>query len=400
MKLSNNFPRIAIVGGGIGGLAAAAFLHRVGLTATVYEQAKHLGEVGAGLVVSPNSARMLRRLGVFDIFLDSAVPLDIGWEFRRWEDGRVLSAENMADRCAKLYGERSYVTHRADLLQTLRNAIPDHMIRLSSRLIDVEERGDALRLRFQDGSFEKADIVVGADGIHSTIRGLIATPTPAEYSGLCAFRALVPAQEAPMFTRRPVQTLWIGPGRHLVHYPVSAGSMINIIAVAPAAGMFDEDWNATSTVDEFLAEFDGWDPRLIDLISSVRNPGRWALLDRAPLDRWTTKRMTLLGDAAHPMFPFLAQGSAQAIEDAAALAHCLVGNLSDPEQALFHYENIRRPRTTRIQELSRSRKDTNHLPDGHDQQLRDLRLETADPLLQNAWLYGYDAELDENLVVR
>lgn len=373
--------------------AAAAFLHREGIPAAVYEQAPALREVGAGLVVAPNTARLLRRLGVMGDFLTRAVRLDIGWEFRRWEDGTVLSAEDLASSCERLYGEKTYTAHRADLLEVLRSAVPDDRVHLGRRCIDVSVRGDGRPiLRFADGDSVEPDIVIGADGIHSIVRGVTAEPSPAAYSGICAFRALVPADRAPDFAKRNAQTLWIGPGHHLVHYPVSAGRLVNLVAFAPAGDDAVESWTATATVQEFLDEFHGWDPRLTDLIQAGGTPGRWALLDRAPLRRWSKGPVTLLGDAAHPMFPFFAQGAAQAIEDAAVLARCLADDLNDPVRALRRYEDLRIPRTTRLQEISHGRAHINHLPDGAEQRARDKAFTEADPLVANGWIYGYDPD--------
>ncbi len=360
---------IAIIGGGIGGLAAAAFLRRAGLRATVYEQASRLGEVGAGVVVAPNAARLLRVLGVLPVLEERAVPLEVGWEFRRWQDGRVLSAEDLATKCARLYGERTYTAHRADLLEAVGRAVPGEDVRLGKRCVGLDSvssdgDGERHRLRFDDGETTVADVVIGADGIHSTVRAALTEPAPATYSGLCAFRALVPAGQAPEFARRPAHTLWLGPDHHLVHYPISAGKLVNLVAFAPAGGYTTESWTATATVEEFLAEFDGWDARLTGLIRAAGTPGRWALLDRAPLTRWSKGTMTLLGDAAHPMFPFFAQGAAQAIEDAAVLARCLAARPGDPAAALARYEELRIPRTTRLQEVSHARAHVNHLPDG------------------------------------
>ncbi|MCI2421352.1 FAD-dependent monooxygenase [Saccharopolyspora sp. K220] len=387
-------PRIAVVGGGIGGLAAAAFLGRAGLRATVYEQAPELGEVGAGLVASPNLVLLLRRLGVLDRLLECAVPIEVGWEFRRWEDGRVLSAENL-DACERLYGERTYTVHRADLLNVVQAAIPEGSVRLGMRCLAVEIGDDGAVLTFADGSRAAADVVIGADGVHSTVRAALIGPSPATFSGLCAFRALVPAERAPDFARRLAHTLWIGPDHHLVHYPISAGKMINIVAFAPAGQDVVESWSATATKEEFLAEFEGWDPRLRELLHASGTPGRWALLDRAPLERWSRGRVTLLGDAAHPMFPFFAQGAAQSIEDAAVLARCLAADLADPSGALLRYQSIRRERTARIQAVSHQRADLNHLADGPEQQARDASLRDSDPLAANGWIYGYDAEQAE-----
>jgi 2-polyprenyl-6-methoxyphenol hydroxylase-like FAD-dependent oxidoreductase len=405
---------IAIIGGGIGGLAAAAFLRRAGLRATVYEQAGRLGEVGAGVVVAPNAARLLRSLGVLSVLEERAVPLEVGWEFRRWQDGRVLSAEDLATRCARLYGERTYTAHRADLLDAISRAVPAEDVRLGKRcvgldgaaldgaaldgagldLAGLDSDGERHLLRFDDGETAAADVVIGADGIHSMVRAALTEPAPATYSGLCAFRALVPAEQAPPFARRPAQTLWLGPGHHLVHYPVSAGRLVNLVAFAPAGGYTTESWTATATVEELLAEFDGWDGRLTGLIRAAGTPGRWALLDRAPLTRWSRGTVTLLGDAAHPMFPFFAQGAAQAIEDAAVLARCLAANPAGPAAALRRYQELRMPRTTRLQEISHARAHVNHLPDGPEQRARDTSFTDVDPLMASAWIYAFDPEAE------
>ena len=390
--MNSHRPRIAIIGGGIGGLAAAAFLHRAGLSATVYEQAAELKEVGAGLVVAPNAARLIRRLGVMDQFEQSAVRMDAGWEFRRWEDGTVISVEMLDGVCERLYGEHTYAIHRANLLDVIRAAVPMGIVQLDSRCISVTRDDAGVGLLFADGRTAQADIVIGADGVHSVVRGVVTQPSPPEYSGICAFRALVPAAEAPEFARRRAHTLWVGPGHHLVHYPISAGRYVNLVAFAPANDYTEESWSATATREELLAEFDGWDSRLVDLVSAAETPGRWALLDRAPLKRWSSGSVTLLGDAAHPMFPFFAQGAAQSIEDAAVLATCLSADTGNPELALKRYESARTGRTTRLQEASHARAHINHLPDGPEQLVRDASLAEADPLLQNDWIYGYDAE--------
>lgn len=385
-------PRIAVVGGGIGGLAAAAFLRRAGLTATVYEQAPALREVGAGLVMAPNAVRLLRRLGVLDRFLRRAVPLEWGWEFRRWADGGVLSVERLTGVCERLYGERTYVVHRADLLDTVKSAVPAEWVRLGARCTAVEAAADGALLHFADGTRVEADVVIGADGLHSVVRGAVTESEPPEYSGICAFRTVVPADAAPAFALRPAQTIWLGPGRHFVHYPIADRTMVNVVAFAPAGDFTDESWSATATTEEFHAEFAGWDARVRDLITAGGVPGRWALLDRAPLRHWSRGRITLLGDAAHPMFPFFAQGAAQSVEDAAVLARCLADAPDEPERALKRYEAARIGRTTRLQQVSHARRDSNHLPDGPAQRSRDAALTAFDPLVTNGWIYGHDAE--------
>jgi salicylate hydroxylase len=343
-------------------------------------------------MVPPNAARMLRRLGVLGTFSERAVQLDVGWEFRRWQDGTVLSAQDLTAKSARLYGEHTYTVHRADLLDAVRCGVPDDAIRLGMRLDGFDPSADGVRMRFADGTTADADVLIGADGIHSVIRAALtgAESAPPAHSGMCAFRALVPAAAAPVYARRPAQVVWLGPGRHVVHYPVSAGEFVNLVAIAPAGDYVTESWTATATLDEFLAEFEGWDDRLTSLVKAADRPGRWALLIRRPLPRWTWGRVTLLGDAAHPMLPFLGQGAAQAFEDAAVLADCLASGRADPAPALRRYEAGRIERASRVQEGSHARTDFNHLPDGPEQRTRDEALRAADPLAANAWIYGHD----------
>jgi salicylate hydroxylase len=385
--------RVAVVGGGIGGLATAAFLHRAGIEATVYEQAPALTEVGAGLVVSPNAVRLLRGLGRLDRFRERAVPLEVGWEFRRWEDGRVLFSQDLGEECERRFGERSYVAHRADLLDAVRGAVPETSLRLGMRLAGLHRMDEGVELAFTVGSREFADVVVGADGVHTTVGRYVAEAGAPRLSGICAWRCLVPAQLAPAFACRPVQTLWLGPDRHLVHYPISAGTQINIVAFGPAHDWTTESWSAEARIADLRAEFSGWADDLGVLLAAAERVGRWALLDRDPLPRWTNGPVALLGDAAHPMFPFFAQGAAQAMEDAAVLAGCLTDRPEDPSAALRRYEDIRRPRATRVQQLSRGRAESNHLPDGPAQEARDASFANADPFAHNGWIYGHDADM-------
>jgi salicylate hydroxylase len=391
--------RIAIIGGGIGGIAAALFLQRVGLEATVYEQAPAPAEVGAGIVVAPNLARLLCRLGLAGDLAACAVRLEAAWEFRRWTDGRVLFVQPMGEECERLYGAHCYVAHRADLLALLQRALPLQQLRFDHRCVEVrqDDRGAELILASQSGATVAvaADAVIGADGIHSAVQRAIAGDVVARFAGLCAFRCLVPAERAPEMALRPVQTLWLGPGRHFVHYPISSGRLVNLVAFAPAGDWRTESWTADGEIRDLLAEFDDWDARVAQLIVSAATTKRWAVYDRDPLARWTAGRIGLLGDAAHPMLPFFAQGAAQAVEDAAVLAACLRdATPASVPQALQRYEQLRRPRATHIQLMSRGREEQNHLADGPEQEARDGRLASGQPLLDNAWLYGHDVEAD------
>jgi len=386
--------RIAIVGGGLGGLAAALLLRRAGIEASVYEQASELREVGAGIVVSPNMVRPLRRMGLEAGLERIAVRLEAAWEFRRWQDGRVLFVQPMGEECERLYGAHCYVAHRADLHALLRAALPVDCLHLSRRCIGIEQSGDAVRLAFEGPEgieHVRADGVVGADGIHSTVRDAIFPAVQPQFSGSCAFRCLVPSEHAPEMARRPVQTLWLGPGRHFVHYPISAGRLVNVVAIVPAGEWRTESWTAEGKLEDLAAEFTGWDARLRQLIASARDTLRWALYDRAPLGRWVHGRVALLGDAAHAMLPYFGQGAAQAIEDAEALAACLAGaSPASVADALLRYEAMRQPRASEVQRMSRGRELRNHLPDGPEQRQRDDELTRGDPLRQSEWLYGHE----------
>ena len=391
--------KVAIVGGGLGGLAAALFLRRTGIQVTVVEQMAELREVGAGIVVAPNMVRPLAQLGLADTMARFAPRLEAAWEFRRWQDGRVLSSQPMGEACLQLYGAHCHVAHRGEMLALLRQALPDDAVQLDRRCtaLQQDEHGVTLQLSGRDGRTheQRADLVIGADGIHSAVRPFVAPADEARFSGLCAFRCLVPAAAAPAMALRPVQTLWLGPGRHFVHYPISAGTLVNLVAIVPAGDWRNESWTAEGAVADLRAEFAGWDPRLHQLIDAATETKRWALFDRSPLPRWTAGRVSLLGDAAHPMLPFFAQGSAQAFEDAVVLTGCLTGaDAATAAQALQRYERIRRPRASEVQLMSRGREVRNHLPDGPAQQERDAQLASGDPLRQSAWLYGHDLQAD------
>jgi salicylate hydroxylase len=388
--------KIAIVGGGLGGLAAALFLRRAGLDAVVYEQEAALNEIGAGIFVSPNMVRVLRRLDPSNELDAFAIRLEFAWEFRRWQDGRVLSATPMGERCELMYGAPCYVAHRADLREFLRRALPDETVRLDHRCVGLTQGEKSVELKFLSASGRmlhvEADAAIGADGIHSVVRDFVTPQEEPRFSGLCAFRCLVPAERAPEMARRPVHTLWLGPGRHFVHYPISAGRLINIVAIAPAGNWRSESWIADGEISDMLREFERWDERLHQLIVSATQTKRWALFDRAPLERWTAGRAALLGDAAHAMLPFFGQGAAQGVEDAVALADCLKSAEADTvETALKRYEELRRPRANHVLLMSRGREIQNHLPDGPEQQQRDEAFAAADPLKQAAWLYGHEA---------
>jgi salicylate hydroxylase len=379
--------RVGIAGGGLGGLAAALFLLRAGVREVrVFEHQAQLQEIGAGIQIAPNAFRLLQRLGLGDALLKVGVPFEVPWEFRRWQDGRVLF--EMAYDPAR-YGAPYLAIHRADLLQVLADALPEGVVELGRHVSGV----DGPALVFADGARCAFDAIVGADGIHSVVRASIVGDEAPEFTGLAAYRALVPADEAPEFARRPVCSIWLGPGRHFVHYPVSGGGQVNLVTANPAGDWREESWTAPGEVADFLAEFDGWDPGVVSLIAAARETRRYAFYAREPITRWVSGRVALLGDAAHPMLPFFAQGAGQAIEDGAVLAGCL-GAGGDVAAALRRYEALRVERATRVQRMSGERREHHHMSDGPEQVERDAALASQDPLSHNDWLYGYDVEAD------
>lgn len=388
---SHGESRIAIVGAGIAGLTVALALGRAGIRSEVFEQTKNLREVGAGVQIAPNATRLLHRLGL-DRRLSATAVRPSAVEMRRWDDGRLLSRTELGDACEDLYGAPYYTVHRADLHQALLYGIDDNNLHIGRRCVGVEELPEAVRLRFEDGSAHEADVVIGADGIHSVVRDTLALDEP-RFSGQSMYRGLVPGHHLPFLVEDPKVRLWLGPDQHCVCYPVSAGKWISVGATAPAGNRSVESWTAEGRVEDLVQTYQGWDEEVLTVLKALGRVGRWALHDRDPLPRWTTGRIAVVGDAAHPMLPFQAQGANQSIEDAVVLADCLRGVTRDgiPE-ALTRYERVRRPRTDQLQRMSRVNARTFHLSDGQGQRERDQVLAGAQNLRAQEWLYGYDAE--------
>jgi|SRR5271166_3325154 len=388
--------RIIVIGAGIGGLTAALTLRRSGLEVQVFEQASELREVGAGVQISPNATRILQRLGLDDPLRRFGV-LPLATVFRRWDDGRVLARQPLAGACERNFGAPYYHFHRAELLDLLSAAVPDGVLHLDHRCVGLTQHRDRVEVQFHNGATADADIVVGADGIHSTVREAIMRPESPRFSGHVAYRGLVPAARVVHLGIERTASVWWGPDHHFVQYFVGAGARyLNWVAVTPGDWRI-ESWTAKGEVADALKEFEGWHPQLRAVIGSVDTTNRWALYDRDPLPRWTVGRVTLMGDAAHPMLPYMAQGAVQSIEDAAVLAKCLERAAAhDVGAALLRYEDTRKPRASRCQDGSRSNAITFHLPDGEAQRNRDANLasSTTAPLPQNTWLYGHDVEAE------
>jgi salicylate hydroxylase len=384
--------RIAIVGAGIAGLTTAAALSRVGLSCQVYEQAPAFGEVGAGIQIAPNAARILHRLGLAARLGEIGVRAQ-ALELRRWNDGATLARTPFGAECETLFGAPYYLVHRAELHRGLVELLPDDTVHLGSVCTGVIERADGVELRFADAATETVDVVIGADGIHSTVRKILATDAP-RFSGQTIYRGLVPAERLPFLLDDPKVIVWLGPEQHCVCYPISAGKLISFGATTPAGRWRVESWSAPGRIEDLRAAYSGWNDQVQQLITAADTVSRWALHDRDALDRWSSQRLTLVGDAAHPMLPFMAQGANQAIEDATVLAACLRAATSRTiPDALARYEEVRKRRTAEIQLASRSKTDTFHLYDGDQQRRRDATLVDIQELASQEWLYGYEPEV-------
>jgi salicylate hydroxylase len=390
---------VGIIGGGIGGLSAALSLLRAGFDVQVYEQASTLGEAGAGIQVSPNASRILHRLGLAEPLARTGVK-PLAWHQRRWDDGRTLLHTPLAEPLEAAFGSPHYQLHRADLLAALAGAVPAERIHLGHRLSRVVDRAGHVEARFANGTRIEVDVLVGADGIHSAVRRELFGPDEPRFTGCIAYRGLIPAERLRHLNLEVTAQVWMGPGRHFVHYFVRDRRLVNFVAILEQDTWQRESWTDRGEPAEALAAFEDWHPQVRGILEAVDETFIWALFDRAPLERWSVDHTTLLGDACHAMLPFMAQGASQAIEDGATLAACLTRSDPDVAGALRRYERLRLPRTARLQAMSANNKTRFHLPDGPAQRARDAQMAVGatDWSFQAvAWIYEHDAAAIEGL---
>jgi 2-polyprenyl-6-methoxyphenol hydroxylase-like FAD-dependent oxidoreductase len=364
---------IAVVGAGIGGLAVAATLRGIGMDAQVYEQAPRFARVGAGIQMMPNSMKVLRRIGVEDKVRDLAFR-PYSHLNREWDTGRVLRELPMPE---SLFGAPYLCMHRADLHEALASAIPADTIHLGKKLVGLEPGAARVTLAFADGTQARADAVVGADGIHSVVREIIIGPDEPIHKGRIAYRSIFSSGLLKGTDIGRSRTKWWGIDRHIVIYYTKAdrSELYFVTSVPePAEWLTRESWSATGDVKELRKAYQGFHPEVRAVLEACPDCHKWAILEREPLPRWSDDRVVLLGDACHPMTPYMAQGGATAIEDAAILARCLEEvEGEDLKSAFVRYESHRKPRTSRIQAISSA----NTWMKGGD--------------YDTSWLYGYDA---------
>jgi len=386
--------RILIVGGGIGGLCAALALRRAGRDAHVYEQASALREVGAGVAVGPNAVRVLHHLGLAAPIRDVGV-LPLSLDTRDWASGEVLGRVPLGPGAEDRWGAPFYHLHRADLHDVLRAALGDEHITLGARCVAVEQDDLSVTARFADGREATGDLLIGADGIHSVVRDYVAGPDRAVWSRQIAWRGLAPAAVGHAVGLEVRHHSFWGPRHQVAVYYVSAGRLVNWVGNAQTDDDWQEEsWSARGDRDQALAAHAGWHPQVRALIAGTEQVFKWALFDRPPIATWTRGRVTLLGDAAHPMLPYMAQGASQSIEDGFVLAGCVAGNPDDPVHAIEQYAALRRERTAAVQAASREAGRQMHMSDPVEIAARNARLAASPeaPVARFDWLWRYDVE--------
>src|SRR5882724_9226352 len=341
--------RVVIVGGGIGGLFAANALIAAGLDVAVYEQAPALGEIGAGVFLTPNSVRQLQRVGLGPAVEKAGARVGTGSHYFR-HDGAPIAPVQVTDSAG---WNATFGMHRADLVEMLAAALPSGVVHTGHRGTGFEQIGDIARVSFANGAVVEGDIIIAADGIHSELRHYAAPPSRPVFHGSVAYRGVLLRDLIPDWpTDRWL--MWLGKARHFLTFPVRSGELINYVGFVPADAEMKESWSAPGDPDMLRREFEGWDPRIGALLGQVQKTFRWALYDREPLPAWTKGRLTLLGDAAHPMLSHLGQGANQSIEDGMALATILArADRKTAPAALLAYERLRRDRVAQVQRGAR-----------------------------------------------
>jgi 2-polyprenyl-6-methoxyphenol hydroxylase-like FAD-dependent oxidoreductase len=383
--------RLIIAGAGLGGLAAAACLMKRGFTVRVFEQAPRLGEIGAGVQQSANSVKVLYDLGLREA-LDRVGVKPKDYEFRRFDTGELLHKIAFADTHERKHGAPYYHLHRADFHQILADKVRSmdpHCITLNARVTGFSEGAHGVRLKLADGSEVSGDVLVGADGIKSVVRPSIAGEMPARYTGYAAWRVTVPRGKLPRDFMETVGAVWCGPKNHCVIYWLRSATLLNFVGCPEHAEWDEESWTQRRPWEELKADYAGWHPKIQAILDAAERDEcyRWALNDRKPIRNWSSERVTLLGDAAHPTLPFLAQGACMAIEDGAVLARAFEG-AGSVREALQVYQRARVDRCARVVTESAEHGGLYHIVDADE--MKQAFAERNIAREREQWLYNYD----------
>ena len=355
---------ICIVGAGLGGLSAALALLQKGFRVTVLEQAAALGEIGAGVQLGPNAVGVLYRMGL-QAPLEQVTCETLGKRVRLWNTGQTWPLFDLGTVAREMYGYPYLTVHRADLHRVLVDAVralqPEALV-LNAKLHSLQTRSDGVSLHLADGRVWEVDAVIGADGVHSMVRAALFGDDAPRESGVMAWRGVIDASKLPAHMREPYGTNWVGPGAHVVQYPLRQGALMNFVGAIEGTHWTVESWSERGTREECLADFEGWHEEVQAMIQAIDVPYKWVLKVRDPMDTWSRGPITLLGDACHPTLPFLAQGAAMAIEDGYMLARALALWPTDPAQAFARFEAVRKERTARVVEGSAANTKRFHNP--------------------------------------
>ena len=382
--------KILIVGAGIGGLVSALCLNKKGYEVEIYEQSEVLSELGAGVQLSPNATRVLDYLKLTDD-LKPHVFEPRSFQFLNYKTEKIISKRELGLKIQDDFGLPNFDVHRADLQKVLLNKVEEEGIKIltNMKVIDVGNEENKAYIKINEEKI-KADIVIGADGIHSIVREKIFEKKESSFTGNVAWRMLIPVDLLPRDLILPDTTVWLGPKKHFVSYHVSGGKNLNCVCLVEQDGWTNESWSERGNIEDLREVYNGWN-QTIETLLKIANPNtlyRWALHDRPPMKQWSKGRITLLGDAAHPMLPFLAQGAAMAIEDGAVLADC-ISSYKDNEKSLKYFEQIRKPRTSFVQLAARRNAKILHLS-GLAAFFRNIVMGYAGNKIFNK-LYSYDA---------
>lgn len=388
---------VVLAGGGVGGMTAALALLRRGIEVTVLEQAPALTEVGAGIQISPNGNRALDHLGVFESLRQLSCD-PVRKEFRLWNTGRPWPMFDLGPMAVERYGYPYLTVYRPDLLKALEDGVraeADDVIRLGSRVVGVEQDEASATVVLEDGTRVTGDVVIGSDGVRSVVRNTVWGESNPQFSGMVAWRGLIPMENLPEHLQASVGSTWIGPGGHAVSYPLHGGELMNFVATIEGKTWTVPAGNEPGTVEECLADFEGWHEDIQTLITASPRLLKWALVSREPIPAWTSGRISLLGDAAHATLPFLAQGAVHSIEDGVVLARALEAYGDDPALALKRYEHARIERTSRMVRGATANTDRFHSRELATEERAQAYLErewSHEPIADRYdWLYSYDA---------